>query len=127
MNILPLEKEQFIINNNYILREIGEDIVLIPKNYCKSKIKSNLYSFQGVGADVIRRIDGIATIKTIINDLINIYDVNYKVLVHDVKEFLKYLVIQGIVNSVDSNMHREILPITDIVTDNHFLSIYQNN
>ena len=88
------------INENFVLKKIGDDYVLLPIGQEAIDL-GGLLRTNEVGFDIFDLLKRGLSVDECVNKLLTKYQVEYDVLHHDVYEFYAKLVEYGVINNED--------------------------
>ena len=95
-------KSIYVISNNYILRKIDEEIILVPLKVrrARGKNEAEMVTFSDTGKDIVQRIDGKKTIGRIISELEDKYNCSEDQMKEDLREFFSELSDKKIIKKI---------------------------
>ncbi len=79
---MPLPDKIYSKNSSFVQREVAGEFILVPIHRQLSDVNS-LYVLNETGAAIWRRIDGMRSIRAILTELSNEYDVTSEQLEKD--------------------------------------------
>ena len=87
---MVLPDKIFAKNTNFVQREVAGECILVPIRQQLSEVNS-LYILNETGAALWRRIDGTRSIRAMLNELSNEYDVTSEQLEKDLTTLIEDL------------------------------------
>jgi len=87
----------YMKSEELIERKIENEHILIPFTSKKGKARNDLYTFNEVGLEIWKRINGKNNVGEIITELYEIFDVEKDVLSKSVHGFIKTLIKSGLI------------------------------
>ncbi len=86
-------------SNEFLERTIEKEHIIIPFSSKKAKANNDLYTFNEVGLEIWKRINGKRSVEEISAELYEIFDVPKIVLTKSVHGFMATLVNSGLIES----------------------------
>lgn len=94
LNSIPIR------NEDIVFRKIEDEYILVPLRASSDEV-DNIFNLNKVGADVWERIDGKKTVKEIIDELVQEYELEPIKIKEDVLVFLDDLAHEKIIGLED--------------------------